>query len=91
MTRVSIVTGTEKLEKPKGYNSWLEYWISDTKTKKLVCGVSGCSNTKLVGAHVMKAEEHDNRNYITPVCIQCNTKTDEFDVHWILVPVPDNT
>jgi len=89
MTRVSNIVGANKFNKPKGYNSWLGYWENHSKIKKIVCGTSGCSNTNLVGAHVRKSDQRDNSNYITPICKECSKRTDEFDVHWMLIAVAE--
>lgn len=91
MTKVKNVVGSDRFKKPKGYDSWLEYWEKQTKSSKSICGVSDCSNTDLVGAHVQKANSSDENYYITPICNSCNTgRTDEFNVHWELIPVPSN-
>lgn len=90
MTLVKNVVGSSRFSPPTGYNSWLEYWESQTKEKKNICGAANCSNKDLVGAHVQKANSTDKSYYITPICKACNNKTDEFDVYWKLVPVPSN-
>ena len=90
MTKVKNVSGSSRFPVPAGYSSWLDYWEQKTGTKKSVCGVVGCSNNNLVGAHVQKVGSSDQKWYITPICADCNKRTDEFDVVWDLVPVPSN-
>lgn len=90
MTKVKNVLESDRFSAPKGYSSWLEYWEKQTKSSKLICGVSGCSNRDLVGAHVQKFERTDKSYYIAPICKVCNNRTDEFYVCWELVPVPGN-
>ncbi len=90
MTRIKNVVGSSRFPAPSGYESWLDYWEKKTGIKKSICGASGCSNTVLVGAHVQKVNSADKSWYITPLCTKCNQRTDEFDVHWDLVPVPSN-
>jgi len=90
MTRVKNVIGSSRFPAPEGYSSWLDYWEKKTGTKKSICGVDGCSKKDLVGAHVQKVNSIDQKWYITPICSDCNKRTDEFDVVWELVPVPSN-
>ena len=91
MTKVKNVVGSSRFPAPSGYSSWLDYWEKKTGTKKSICGVSGCSKKELVGAHVQKVNSTDQKWYITPICGDCNKRTDEFDVVWDLVPVPSNS
>jgi uncharacterized protein YmfQ (DUF2313 family) len=88
--KVKNVNGSSRFPAPSGYNSWLDYWEKQTGVSKSVCGVTGCSNKDLVGAHVQKAGSTDKSYYITPICRACNQRVDEFDVVWQLVPVPSN-
>ena len=90
MTKVINVVGSIRFSAPSDYRSWLEYWEKQTKTHKSICGVIGCNNTDLVGAHVQKVEGSDKSYYITAICTACNNKTNEFSVHWELIPVPSN-
>ena len=90
MTKVKNVVGSSRFGAPTGYSSWLDYWERKTKTKKTICGASGCNKSDLVGAHVQKVNSIDKSWYITPLCKSCNQRTDEFDSYWELVPVPSN-
>ena len=90
MTKVKNVSGSSRFDAPAGYSSWLDYWEKKTGTTKSICGASNCNNKDLVGAHVQKVNSTDKSWYITPLCKACNQRTDEFDVHWELVPVPSN-
>lgn len=90
MTKVKNVNGTSRFPVPSGYNSWLDYWEKQTGKTVSICGVRGCSDSDLVGGHVMKVNSTDKHYYITPICRSCNTRTDEFYVCWDLVPVPSN-
>lgn len=90
MTKVKNVNGTRRFSVPSGYNSWLDYWEKQTGKTVSICGVRGCSDSDLVGGHVMKVNSTDKHYYITPICRSCNTRTDEFYVCWDLVPVPSN-
>ena len=76
--RVKNVSGSSRFPAPRGYNSWLEYWEKQS------------GRHDLVGAHVQKVNSADQSWYITPICKSCNSRTDEFDVCWPLVPVPSN-
>lgn len=90
MTLVKNVNGSSRFSAPYGYSTWLEYWEKRTGEKKPICGSSNCNNTDLVGAHVQKANSTDQNYYITPICRSCNQRTDYFEVHWQLIPVPSN-
>lgn len=90
MTKVKNVNGTSRFPVPSGYDSWLDYWEKQTGKTVSICGVRGCSDSDLVGGHVMKVNSTDKHYYITPICRSCNTRTDEFYVCWDLVPVPSN-
>jgi len=90
MIKVKNVNGSSRFSAPSGYDSWLDYWEKTASDKKRTCGADGCSNTDLVGAHVQKVNNSDRDYYITPICRECNKRTDEFYVIWKLVPVPSN-
>lgn len=88
---VRNVKGSSRYPSPRGYSSWLEYWEEKSASKVTFCSRSGCSNSKLVGAHVQKAYSSDNKWYIIPLCESCNLGSDElFEVNGTLVPVPSN-
>jgi hypothetical protein len=75
---------------PNGYDSWLDYWETEsgqraTKCMRVGCNVTGRAN--LVGAHIKKADSYDNSWYIVPLCQADNMRTDEFYVYEPLVPV----
>lgn len=88
--RVKNVSGSSRFPAPRGYNSWLEYWEKQSGRHVTICGTTGCNNNDLVGAHVQKVNSANQSWYITPICKSCNSRTDEFDVCWPLVPVPSN-
>jgi hypothetical protein len=88
--KVKNVVGSSRWPAPSGYSSWLDYWEKKSGKRVSICGVVGCSNTDLVGAHVKKVNSTDEKYYITPICRSCNQRTDEFDVIWELVSLPSN-
>lgn len=90
MFKVKNVVGSGRFPAPNGYVSWLDYWEKMSGFEKRVCGATNCCNTDLVGAHVQKVNGTDKSWYITPLCRKCNQRTDTFDVHWPLIPVPSN-
>ena len=59
MTKVKNVNGTSRFSVPSGYNSWLDYWEKQTGKTVSICGVRGCSDSDLVGGHVMKVNSTD--------------------------------
>ncbi len=89
---VKNISGSSRFSKPKGYSSWLDYWIAQKGYTPRICSANDCNNkTGLVGAHVQKAYSTDASWYIVPLCTSCNQRTDTFDVNAnLLVPVPSN-
>ena len=87
---VKNVSGSSRFPKPKGYDSWLEYWKAHTRLNPYYCSADNCLGTDLVGAHVQKAYSDDKSWYIVPLCSSCNKRTDSFNVNAKLVPVPSN-
>lgn len=87
---VKNVIGSSKFPKPRGYNSWLDYWKAKTGESPHYCSADNCWRTDLVGAHVQKAYSYDQSWYIVPLCTSCNQRTDTFNVSATLVPVPSN-
>ena len=82
--------GTSRWAAPKGYSSWIEYWMAH-KGPVSYCSASRCRGTDLVGAHVRKAYSLDQHLYIVPLCSSCNKRTDIFEVpDSMLLPVPSN-
>ncbi|MBM6721152.1 hypothetical protein H6B13_16175 [Bacteroides gallinaceum] len=93
MTKVKNTCGTSRYNAPAGYSSWLEYWEKKSgrtarRCSAIDCNVTGRAN--LVGAHVKKVDGGDNHSYIVPLCKACNSRTDEFYVDEVLIPLPSN-
>lgn len=89
MTYVKNANGSSRWLKPStGESSWLEYWEKQTGKKATHCGAIDCHcKGPLVGAHVQKVFG-GNELYITPLCRQCNHRSDIFLVDTDLVRVP---
>lgn len=89
---VKNVSGSSRFEKPRGYASWLDYWIAQKGYRPKNCSACGCSPFEgLVGGHVQKVISLDTHWYIVPLCKSCNQRTDIFYVDdSLLVPVPSN-
>ncbi|MBO5633088.1 MAG: hypothetical protein J5965_28855 [Aeriscardovia sp.] len=87
---VKNVSGSHRFPKPRGYNSWLDYWKAQTGETPYYCSANNCWGSNLVGAHVQKAYSNDHSWYIVPLCTSCNQRTDTFNVNATLVPVPSN-
>ncbi len=60
--------------------SWLKHWENFSYQKASVCGVLGCHNGDLVGAHVQKAESTDAKWYIYPLCKAHNQSSGTLEV-----------
>jgi hypothetical protein len=87
---VKNVSGSSRFAKPRGYDSWLDYWKAQTGENPYFCTADNCLGADLVGAHVQKAYSDDKSWYIVPLCSACNKRTDTFNVKTTLVPVPSN-
>ncbi|NOQ75738.1 MAG: hypothetical protein GQ574_27270 [Crocinitomix sp.] len=48
--------------------SWIKHWRNYSGQSATVCRVSGCTNKDIVGAHVQKSANYDNKWYIVPFC-----------------------
>jgi len=89
MHKVKNLKGTSN-HRPKGYDSWLDFWEKKTGNKAKDCHKRVChNNTDLVGAHVKLGDKNDLKRYIVPLCRGCNVyhKTHQFLVRGKLVPV----
>lgn len=77
--RIRNINGTSQAACRCG--SWLKHWenFSGQKTP-LSCPAIRCSETKLLGAHVQKADGSDQRRYIYPLCEPHNRHTGELEV-----------
>lgn len=74
---VKNLNGTADNKPPKGYGSWLEWWIAQTGKKSPYCSCTDCLDPAEVGAHVKKVNSDDNRWYIVPLCKSCNGKSSD--------------
>lgn len=87
MVRVKNVSGSSRFDK----EDWIQYWSEQKGYRPLFCSACGQLTLKLVGGHVQKVFGLDKKWYITPLCEQCNPRTDSFEVdEQTLVPVPSN-
>lgn len=75
---VKNLNGTSKY-KPKFDDSWLEGWERIKNKEAIFCHSCFCKKTDedLVGAHVQKNTEYDNKWYIIPFCKKCNNKNSD--------------
>lgn len=74
--------------------SWLEHWRRETRSRRRVCGVLGCSNPVDVGAHVLVMDNRSSWEHrIVPMCNGCNHHLNDDDM-WLksdVVAVSANT
>jgi hypothetical protein len=93
---VKNVTGSSRFLRPRGYDSWLDYWEKNSgqifiPKKCPTCG-RNVTRKELDGCHVQKANNpFDGRWYIVPLCDRYNHSKEKLDVGNIpLVPTPSN-
>ena len=66
---------------PKGYNSWLKWWMDQKGvTNTPDCANHACGKRAILGGHVKKDSSDDNAWYIVPLCDGCNKLEDPFTV-----------
>ena len=88
---VRNINGTV-MYKPRGYNSWKDFWETKKGEPFRLCSNCQCyHNIAEVGAHVQKASYGaSNEWYIVPLCKPCNNKSETFYVDsYYLVRVSD--
>lgn len=67
---------------PKGYDSWLDWWMDQKgKTATPDCANQDCSRKATLGGHVKKVNSDDNSWYMVPLCHGCNQLKDSFEVN----------
>lgn len=77
---VRNINGTSN-RKPKGFNSWKDFWEHYKNEEFFICSNRRCLNLAEVGAHVQKVGSSSSKEwYIVPLCKSCNNSTDEFAV-----------
>lgn len=86
---VKNLNGTKDKEPPLGYDSWIEYWETEVGHEATQCSKFNCNKEEdIIGAHVKKANNDDNKHYIVPLCKGCNNLRNEpFTIYSELVPV----
>jgi hypothetical protein len=90
MVKVKNVNGSSRFESPEGYSTWLDFWEDKCGKTAWICSAIDChllGRDNLVGAHVQLVNSTDKSWYIVPLCRKCNTRTDEFFVDEMLVPI----
>lgn len=76
--RITNINGTSQTTCKCG--SWLDHWKNFSGQIILFCPVNGCANIDLVGAHVQRAYNIDNKWYILPLCKSHNNSSEILDV-----------
>ena len=76
--RITNINGTSQINCKCG--SWLKHWENFSGQKITFCPVNGCVNIDLVGAHVQRAHNIDNKWYILPLCKSHNNSSEILDV-----------
>ena len=84
----SNATGTGDKSCPCG--TWKAHWLKHSgKSWPSTCSVVGCSNAPTLGAHVKNPGVSGNR--ITPMCDDCNQRTDTFSLSGTLTNADTNS
>ena len=83
---VENVNGSSLFPRPKGYNSWLDYW--EYMTGKDAEQVTGIKRKDLDGCHVQLALSEDKSWYITPMPSSWNHDNKVHFIPWEIVPIP---
>jgi len=78
MGKIKNINGT--FQNTCNCGSWLKHWENFSQRKALYCSEITCLKTNLVGAHVQKADSHDRKWYIVPLCNSHNMATGELDI-----------
>ena len=68
--------GTSDKNPPSGYSSWLDFWEKKKAKKANTCEVLHCNGKPDMGGHVIKVGE-GGKEYILPMCSECNNKPDD--------------
>lgn len=70
---VKNVNSSGRYSAPAGYSSWLDYWNQHASYKAYRCGATDCHHCgDLIGAHVQKGYNTDQKWYIVSLCCSCN-------------------
>jgi hypothetical protein len=65
---------------PKGYKSWLDYWIKNYGGVATGCANKDCENKAAVGGHVMPPDgKRSNHWFIIPLCEGCNSPSNRYE------------
>ena len=71
--KVKNINGTSQARCSCG--SWLQHWKNYSGQTSTICRAAGCSRSDLVGAHVQKEVNYDDKWYIVPFCKAHNMAT----------------
>lgn len=83
----SNATGTSNRSCPCG--SWKDHWLTHSgKSWPSTCSVVDCDNSPELGAHVKNPGVTGHR--ITPMCVECNQRTDTFSLRGTLTNADTN-
>jgi hypothetical protein len=60
--------------------SWIQHWRKYSRQNAYVCRAKGCSNSDIVGAHVLKDIRNDSKEYIVPFCNKHNSTSGSIEL-----------
>jgi len=70
MAKIKNINGTSQNKCSCG--SWLQHWKNYSNQSVTYCSEKSCTDKKLLGAHVQKANSTDEKWYIVPLCAEHN-------------------
>jgi hypothetical protein len=71
--KVKNINGTSQNKCRCG--SWLQHWKNFSGQTATICRAKNCSRTDMLGAHVQKDVNYDDKWYIVPFCNMHNHST----------------
>ena len=75
--------------------TWIDHWYrhQTAPSRRIVCAALGCSDSVLVGAHVVDVSRRGMRplHWIVPTCHRCNMTSDELAIKITVEMISANT
>lgn len=69
-------------------SGWLDHWINYTHLSVVACSNRTCKSFAKIGGQVKKMGEGDHTRYVLPLCEECNSLDEMFEVKGMTYFVP---